>query len=287
MRGHFEGDPCSEAANLLMDVHEECLGFPSSLFLNGGAGDAIQMHCHGTTRLKGMGSNIFGCVAILSSKKADAFGTFSHSVADVVVADGFVHIGLVIISCNGTLSSSTIADDVVDAMGQGLDGAVGRVGACVVDALAFDSILLVPDAEGGLCGCEQFLQRCRVGNDVVAASEGDVFQPERDGPRSQVCTCCSVFPHSQQIVKGNVDQVCYRCLPCWTLGSPEGLFDQIFGEAHGDCQLGTLFRVPEIHAPQLFFEAFEVFFCAKRLFGGILFSSHTEFRGDGSKRFFN
>jgi hypothetical protein len=66
----------------------------------------------------------------------------------------------------------------------------------VTDALSTLSILLVGNAEGGMCGCEKLSQWGSVGNDdLICFSEDDVLDPKA------LCTCAllgwfvSVFPN--------------------------------------------------------------------------------------------
>ena len=53
-------------------------------------------------------------------------------------------------------ASAAVGHDVVDSTGQGLDWAVGIASAFVVDALTFDSALLIGDSHGGFGSFEQF-----------------------------------------------------------------------------------------------------------------------------------
>jgi len=78
----------------------------------------------------------------------------------------------------------------------------------VVNALAPDSILLVGDPEGGLCGKQELRQGCSVGDDgMVLTAEDDIFDPEAPGAAALLGRDVSVFTNTEEVVEGHTDEV--------------------------------------------------------------------------------
>ena len=75
-----------------------------------------------------------------------------------------------------------MGQDVGDSTGQGLDWAVEGASAFLVDALAFDTILLIGHANGGLCCSEEGGEWLVVGDErPVGSAESYVLDPDGDG----------------------------------------------------------------------------------------------------------
>ena len=69
--GHLDGESSSEGADLFMHIHEECLGLPSALLLDGRCGDSVQVHGHGSSSAQGVATD----VALGVAQFAEADGT--------------------------------------------------------------------------------------------------------------------------------------------------------------------------------------------------------------------
>jgi hypothetical protein len=56
--GHFNGDTSGKCTYLLMNVHEESVGFPPAHFADGICVHSIEMHCHCPTCPEGVTADI-------------------------------------------------------------------------------------------------------------------------------------------------------------------------------------------------------------------------------------
>ena len=147
---HLCGKAGGKGGDLLMDVHEEGVGGPSSLFSDGVAVSSVEFHGHGTTGPEGVAAHE-------SSGEAGGFeaqgldGVFDVGV-DVGGADVFCLL-LCIVGAKGCGDVGGVAQDMGNSAGERCNG--GVLGGCapVVDDLAFGAILLVGDGEGGRIRC--------------------------------------------------------------------------------------------------------------------------------------
>ena len=152
--GHLDGDPSGKGTDLFMDVHEVGLRFPASHLLDGEVADAVEVHGHGTPGAEGVAADI-----VLGVAKVVETNISSGGLEDGVDSGrgdeaweeelGVAH------SVDGGCDGLAALQDVVDAAGQGFDRAVVSASALLGDALAFDAILLVGHANGGLVSREQ------------------------------------------------------------------------------------------------------------------------------------
>ena len=130
-----------------------------------------------------------------------------------------------------------MGQDVVDSTGQGLDWAVEGASAFLVDALAFDTILLIGHANGGLCCSEEGGEWLVVGDErPVGSAESYVLDPDGDGVGFGGARF-GVLTNPQEVVESNVGQVSSGLLPGAAVGVLPGLLKQVFGETDGDSQL--------------------------------------------------
>ena len=129
-----------------MDIHEPRLGFPSALFLYGSWALSIEMHCHCSSCPQRVTADIGWLVSKDSLIQPKVISCYSESPSDVDSCDMSRVVSGVVEGANAGLSCATIGLNVVDAPSKGLDGTV--LGACafLIDALTFDSILLIGDA---------------------------------------------------------------------------------------------------------------------------------------------
>ena len=106
-----------------------------------------------------------------------------------------------------------------------------------MDALAFDSVLLVGHSNGGFGGCEKQGQGGGVWNEgAVRAPEGDV----RDTEGNSVGTGgagLGVFTDSQQVVEGDVNQISCGKTGGATVGCCPGLVQEVLGQLDRHSQL--------------------------------------------------
>ena len=116
--------------------------------------DTIEMHGHSTTSMEGVAADIRGGVAkvveanIPSSRFDSYVDVFGSDVAPGVV-ERVVHV------VDWGIQGATMGKNVGHPAGKGLDWAVRGVCALMMDALAFDTILLVGHVNGGFSSHEE------------------------------------------------------------------------------------------------------------------------------------
>jgi len=152
--GHLDGDTSGEGTDLLMDVHEECARFPATHFLDRVWVNAVEVHRHGSASPEGVAADVaFGVAEFVEANVGS--GPFEGGV-DVLGGDGspggIKWVGE-IEEAGGW--GALVLQDVVDASGQRLDRTVDISSAFLMDALAFDAVLLVRHADGCFCGGEE------------------------------------------------------------------------------------------------------------------------------------
>ena len=140
--GHLQGHTSGKGTDLFMYVHEKGVRAPAAHLFDGVGVDAVQVHGHGAASTKGVAADVLGGVAELIEAKV--LGDLFDGGVDV----GGRHLkqssgeGVVVGEDAGS-GWAMVTEDVMDPAGKGFDGAVGGAGAFLVDALAFDAILLV------------------------------------------------------------------------------------------------------------------------------------------------
>lgn len=164
--------------------------------------------------------------------------------------------------------------------------------AFVVDALAFDSILLVSDAHGGFVGLVELCQWGIVWDDVALFPECDVLDSEWLGLTHVVLGVAArvgVFTNSKQVEEGNGDQVC----DCLASGGHSfvGIVSSL-QEGRGDGDRDRQFVVSDwvlfLIVAQLQFEPQDIFLRARPiLVYGVMSRIQHELRADGSQCFFD
>ena len=143
--GHLGGQPGRESTDLLMNVEEEGPGLPAAMLLDGFGRDAIEVHSHGSTSTEGVAADVFKLC------EANGISSIFDSCVDVILVNVSAEASVDVVVKDAAVGGATIGEDVVDSPGKGFDRAVDGSSAVIMDALPFDSILLVGDGEGGLC----------------------------------------------------------------------------------------------------------------------------------------
>ena len=154
--GHLGGNPGGKGTDLLVDVHLEGLALPASQLLDGHGVYPVEVESHGPAGPEGMAADIGGLVAKFGVE-LDGAGPVLDCLVDGIGGDGApVGVEWVAVAADGqVLGAIVVGHNVVDASGQGLDGAHVGAEGFLVDALSFDPILLVGELEGGVVGSAQ------------------------------------------------------------------------------------------------------------------------------------
>ena len=131
-----------------MDVVFECLGGPSTEFLDCGDVDAMQVEGHGSSGAKGVAADLSGLIAHFPETNGARGG--SNGIVDAFGCDRlWVREEDWVVDCvNGCGDRASVGENVVDPAGQGFDRACGQAGALLVDALALFAGLLSGDGDG-------------------------------------------------------------------------------------------------------------------------------------------
>ena len=162
-----------------MDVHEEGVRWPATLFADGVTMDAIKEHGHGATCVQGMAADWWGREAFLIQANGDD-SPFEHLV-NVTSLEAVHPFGSGwVVHANDVLGGTLwLAEDVMYMSGKGPDGACCCAGDVVADDGATGSIFLIGDVHCCFCCSKERGQRGCVGDDCVWFSiEGDVADSE-------------------------------------------------------------------------------------------------------------
>jgi hypothetical protein len=189
---------------LLVDVHEESVGFPVSHLLDGGGTDSIEKHSHGSPHTEGVAADIAGIISKLGVE-TNCTGCSLQGGVDLVgsdVAPCFMAWLFKAIDRDGL--ATPIGHDVVDLACQGLDCTVLGLCALLMNALALHSILLVRHLNGGFKGHVETQKRgCVCNLPAMSVTERDVFDRERYRV-GFVVAWLGVLPNTEEIVDGCV-----------------------------------------------------------------------------------
>ncbi|HEY9817885.1 MAG TPA: hypothetical protein V6D20_19080 [Candidatus Obscuribacterales bacterium] len=113
MSGHLVGQARGETTKLFVDVEEEGGGLPTTLFLDGGSIDTIEVHGHGASGPERVAADIGDCVAELGREETQTVhATFDGSI-DVTVVDVARLAKTCVVSGDGSVDSAPIRSDVV------------------------------------------------------------------------------------------------------------------------------------------------------------------------------
>ena len=175
-------------------VHPGVRGPPAHLLDNSRL-DSIEDHGHSSSSAEGVGAN---------KGRSDALGMESqgdhsslHCVADVSGCD-LPRTGIPsnVVGAEGCGGTAGVGHDVGYPAGKGLDWAGPDTCAVMVDALSFETILLVCDGKGGM-GCQQQLrERSCVRNDsLVSSSEQHILDTELLCSTTLGTWCVGIFSH--------------------------------------------------------------------------------------------
>lgn len=180
-----------------------------------------------------------------------------------------------------------MADQVVDSPCQGVTGAVHSASALLMDRLIFDPILLVGNGQGDFMGSHELVEAGGVRDGgSTGCSEDNIleFKSCSEGCR---LGWLGVLPDSEEIIKGNVDEVCNGHIAVCGVGVVVDCVENVFDEAHRDRYLASPGRVFPVIAPELAAQALFVFFASRGIFDGVLEAIQFELRADGTKRVLN
>ena len=99
-----------------------------------------------------------------------------------------------------------MGQDVVNTSGQGFDGTVLSLCALNMNALTFDSILLVENSQGCFGGIEKLMQGSRVGNEASPGIPKSHIS-DSEGLSATFGRGVGVFSNPQEKVESDVDEV--------------------------------------------------------------------------------
>jgi len=200
--GHAGREPGRKGGNLFVDVHQEGVRGPASLFADCVAIDVVEMHGHGSACPQGVAANgLRGKALFVEFEGSDC--SFYHCV-DVGCLEGAWSVGdgRVVGADDVSGCALWVLHDGVDASCQGSDRAGFGVGSVVADDAAAGAVLLVGDTHGGFGRRVELVQGCSVWYDGVrTVVKSDVTGSKLLGAALVEFAMTSVFTDLEKVVE--------------------------------------------------------------------------------------